>query len=99
MVRIVAPIFVIVLIVLGVFAFLKFGKSSLNPAISTTPSENVSSQKVPVTGNPDDVTDAVVKAATDEQNATDIEGEEALGVTSETAEISALGDAINENEF
>jgi len=78
---------------------MKLGKSIMNPASLYQTTPNVAVQKIPVTGNPDDVAAAVVKAAGDEQTAVGTESGDAVSVTADNSEVGAINESVNENEF
>ncbi len=97
--KIIVPVVIVILIVVGVFAVLKFGKGAMKPASVNQPNVNVATQKVPVSGNPDDVAAAVDRAAGDEQAVVGAEENDSTSVTVDDPEINAIDGSVNENEF
>lgn len=99
MAKLLIPVIVVVLIIGGVFAYMKFGKSAMSPSSENKQTSNVAEQKIPVSGNPDDVAATIDKAAADEQTAVGAEANDSASVTADSAEVNSINESINENEF
>lgn len=101
--KLLVPLVIITLIILGALAFWKLGMSSNNSALqSVSKTSSVTdadvSKQAPITGNPEDVDSTINQAAQDEAGVVN-SNDESTVVNQNNAAAGAVGEAYNENSF